>query len=231
MTRNTISAIDKNESLGKGTKNGPESSDLRPLVSAARDKALFDDSLLGSSVGQRTRRTQATLLSFVLQLLLLGFLLLLSLWFTEVLPKQQLLTLLEAPPPPPPPPPPAVSHASPPKVLKVASNIANGQLRTPTRIPAKVQVFKEDDAPPPLATTAGVVGGIPGGIAGGQLDGVIGGIINSSANVASPTLPKPAASAQRVRVSQGVVEGLLINRVEPTYPPVAQNARIQVLWY
>src|SRR5262249_903953 len=76
-------------------------------------------------------------------------------------------------------------------------------------------------------TTAGVVGGVPGGIAGGQLDGVMGGIINSSANVASPTLPKPAASAQRVRVSQGVVEGLLINRVEPTYPPVARNVRIQ----
>jgi periplasmic protein TonB len=200
---------------------------MRPVASVARDKALFTDSLLDSTVRQRARRTWSTILSFVLEFVVVGFVLLLPLWFTEALPKQQLLTLLEAPPPPPPPPP-AAAPTPRVKVVKVTSNIAEGRLRTPTRIPAKVQVIKEDDAPPPDTTAAGVVGGVPGGIAGGQLNGVIGGIIGSSANVAAaPTLPKPAPTPQRVRLSQGVVQGLLINRIEPTYPPVARDAHIQ----
>jgi periplasmic protein TonB len=199
-----------------------------PLASAAPDKALFEGSLLDSSAAQRKRRTWATLLSFVLQLFLIGLLLLLPLWFTDVLPKQQLLTLLEAPPPPPPPPPPAASTPSAAKVVKVTSNIANGRLRTPSRIPSKVQMIKEDEAPPPVATSGGVAGGVPGGIPGGQLDGVIGGIISSSASLAAvPRLSQPAPAVQRVRVSQGVTKGLLIYRVEPAYPPLAKQARIQ----
>ena len=200
---------------------------IGPLASAAPDKVLFEDSLLDSSVAQRKRRTWATLLSLVLQLFLIGLLLLLPLWFTDVLPKQQLLVFLEAPPPPPPPPPPAASTPSP-KVVKVTSNIANGRLRTPNRIPAKVQMVKEDDAPAPVATTGGMVGGVPGGIPGGQLGGVIGGIISSSSSLAAvPRLSQPAPAVQRVRVSQGVTKGLLIYRVEPAYPPLAKQARIQ----
>ena len=63
---------------------------------------------------------------------------------------------------------------------------------------------------------------------GGQLGGVIGGIISSSSSLTA--VPKLASKSvmpvQRVRVSQGVVKGLLTNRVEPTYPPVAREARI-----
>ena len=81
--------------------------------------------------------------------LLVGVLILIPLWFTDVLPKQQLLTFLEAPPPPPPPPPAAAPAPKAVRVVKVASEIADGHLRTPGRIPAKVQMIKEDDAPPP----------------------------------------------------------------------------------
>ena len=139
---------------------------------------------------------------------------------------QQVLIFLEAPPPPaPPPPPPAPSHASV-KTVRADSDIANGRLRTPSRVPAKVQIIQEDDAAPPVAITGGVVGGVPGGTPGGQLGGVIGGIIGSSSSISAvPALPKPPA--QRVRVSQGVINGLLVNRVEPAYPVLAQQARIQ----
>ena len=219
MTTNTIRPFVNNEFENNTTKALDSST--------AHDNGIFGTILLASSVGQRNRRTWATATSFLLQFLLIGFLLLLPLWFTEALPKQQLLTFLEAPPPPPPPPPPPASPA-PVKIAKVASNIANGQLRTPSRIPAKVRMIKEDDAPPPVAITGGVVGGVPGGIPGGQLGGVIGGIISSSSSVAAiPTLSKPVPTVQRVRVSQGVIDGLLINRIEPTYPPLAQQARIQ----
>jgi periplasmic protein TonB len=192
-------------------------------VAVARQQSLFQDVLLESSGGQRQRRTWATLLSFLLEAVLLSVLVLIPLWFTDVLPKQQLLTFLETPPPPPPPPAAPAPTAA--RVVKVSSDIANGQLRTPSRIPEKIQLIKEDDAPPP-AVLSGVVGGVPGGIPGGQLGGVIGGIISSTSTVAAaPTLTKP--TQQRVRVSQGVSRGLLLDRVEPTYPPVARAAHIQ----
>ena len=228
MTRTTISTTENDESIGRIRRSALEPLTVRPVASAARGKVLFEDSLLDSSVAQRKRRTLSTLLSFVLQFFLIGLLLLLPLWFTDVLPKQQLLIFLEVPPPPPPPPPPAASAPSAAKVVKVTSNIANGRLRTPSRIPARVQMIKEDDAPPPVPTTGGVIGGVPGGIPGGQLDGVIGGIISSSSSPATvPALSKPVPTVQRVRVSPGVIKGLLIYRVEPAYPPLAQLARIQ----
>ena len=228
VTTNTILTTENDQSIGSTRRSGLEPLTVGPIVSAVRDRVLFEDILLDSSAAQRKRRTWPTLLSFVLQLFLIGLLLLLPLWFTDVLPKQQLLVFLEAPPPPPPPPPPAASTPSAAKVVKVTSNIANGRLRTPSRIPSKVQMIKEDDAPPPVATTGGVVGGVPGGIPGGQLDGVIGGIISSSSSLAAvPRLSPPAPAVQRVRVSQGVTKGLLIYRVEPAYPPLAKQARIQ----
>ena len=234
MTRNTMSAVENNQSITKSEEITIPKDPLRPvairaLASAAGDKALFEDSLLDSTIVQRKRRTWATGLSFALQIFFIGFLLLLPLWFTDALPKQQLLTLLEAPPPPPPPPPPAASTPPTPKVVKVTSNIANGRLRTPSRIPSKVQMIEEEEAPPPLVTAGGVVGGVPGGIPGGQLDGVIGGIISSSSRpVAVPSLSKPVVPpVQRVRVSQGVIKGLLLYRVEPAYPPLAKQARVQ----
>jgi len=225
---NTHAVVEDEKRVETAGKERSRPATMGPLASAAPDKVLFEGSLLDSSVAQRKRRTWATLLSFVLQLFLIGLLLLLPLWFTDVLPKQELLTFLQAPPPPPPPPPPAASNPSAAKVVKVTSNIANGRLHTPSRIPSKVQMIKEDDAPPPVATTGGVVGGVPGGIPGGQLGGVIGGIIGSSSSLAAaPALSKPVPAVQRVRISQGVIQGLLIFRIEPTYPPLAQQARIQ----
>ena len=53
---------------------------------------------------------------------------------------------------------------------------------------------------------------------GGVLGGVIGNI---------PSAVPKAATPQRVRVSQGVSQGLLIHKVQPAYPPLARQARIQ----
>ena len=182
---------------------------------------MFEDSLIESGGRLRTKRGITTTLSFVLQVALVGVLVLLPLIFTEALPKQQLMTFLVAPPPPPPPPPPPA--AAPVKVVKqIQSDIINGQLRTPTKIPEKVQMIKEEEAPPPEMSSAGVVGGVPGGVPGGQMGGVIGGIISST-----PVAVPKVATPQRVRVSLGVSQGLLIKKVQPQYPPLARQARIQ----
>jgi protein TonB len=180
---------------------------------------MFEDSLLESGGRLKTRRGRTTTFAIILEIGLIGIMVLLPLIFTEALPKQQLLTFLVAPPPPPPPPPPA---AAPVKIVKqIQTDIVNGALRTPTKIPQKIQMIKEDEAPPAMAS-AGVVGGVPGGIPGGQMGGVIGGIISST-----PVAVPKVATPQRVRVSQGVSQGLLVRKVNPTYPPLARQARIQ----
>jgi|SwirhisoilCB2_FD_contig_121_340761_length_1620_multi_4_in_0_out_0_2 periplasmic protein TonB len=182
---------------------------------------MFEDSLIESGGRIKGKRGATTMLSFILQICLLGVLVLIPLIYTEALPKQQLMTFLVAPPPPPPPPPPPA--AAPVKIVKpVQTDIVNGQLRTPTKIPEKVQMIKEEDTPPPSAS--GVVGGVPGGVPGGSMGGVIGGIIGATASTGA--VPK-AVTPQRVRVSQGVSQGLLIHEVRPAYPPLARQARIQ----
>ena len=181
---------------------------------------MFEDSLIESGGRLKTKRGLTTFLSFGLQMLLVGVLVLVPLLFTEALPKTQLMTFLVAPPPPPPPPPPPAAAQI--KVVKIIqTDIINGQLRTPTKIPEKIQMIKEEEAPPPVSTMAGVVGGVPGA-AGGQMGGVIGGIINST-----PIAVPRVATPQRVRVSQGVTQGLLLRKIQPTYPPLARQARIQ----
>src|SRR5271168_1844219 len=180
---------------------------------------MFEDSLIESGRKLKTKRGMTTTLSFVFQMVLVGILVLIPLLFTEALPKTQLMTFLVAPPPPPPPPPPPAAAI---KIVKqVQTDIVNGELRTPTKIPQKVQMIKEDEAPPVMASS-GVVGGVPGGIPGGQMGGVIGGIISST-----PVAVPKVATPQRVRVSQGVSAGLLVRKVNPNYPPLARQARIQ----
>jgi len=174
---------------------------------------MFEDSLVESSGKLKTRRGLTTTLSFVLQLVALGVMILIPLIYTEALPKGQLTTFLVAPPPPPPPPPPAAAvpvH----RVVEVNDTV----LRQPTKIPQKVAVIKDEE--PPQAA-AGVMGGVPGGVPGGSMGGVIGGIIGSAKN----NLPT-VATPDRVRVSSGVASGNLVNKVQPVYPPIARTNRI-----
>ena len=181
---------------------------------------MFEDSLIESGGRLKTKRGATTMVSFLFQVMLIGLLVLVPLLFTEALPKTQLMTFLVAPPPPPPPPPPPA--AAPIKVVKqIQTDIINGQLRTPTKIPEKVQMIKEEEAPPPMPST-GVVGGVPGGVPGGSMGGVMGSILGST-----PVAVPRVATPQRVRVSQGVTSGLLIRKIQPAYPPLARQARIQ----
>jgi protein TonB len=180
---------------------------------------MFEDSLVESGGKLKTKRGATTIIAFILEVLFLFVLVLLPLIFTEALPTKQLMTMLTAPPPPPPPPPPPA--AAPVIVKKIQSELDNGQLRTPTAIPKKIQMIKEDE-PPPSTGPAGVVGGVPGGVPGGAMGGVLGSVMSSV-----PTAVPKAATPQRVRVSQGVSQGLLVHKVQPQYPPLARQARIQ----
>jgi len=187
-------------------------------------RPMFADSVLEFGV-QRKRKFLATGTSFALNCLAIMLMLAVPLMFTEELPKAQLLTFLVAPPPPPQPPPPA---AAPVRVVHQIETdmLNNGALRTPTKIPQKIQMIKEDEAPPPMNAGGGVVGGVPGGIPGGQLGGVIGSVISSTSSLAAVPRFVPATPT-RIRISQGVTRGLLIHREEPIYPALARAARVQ----
>lgn len=188
------------------------------LPSRGPQPEFFASVLVESDSPERRRRGMATTVSFIMECVALGFLLIIPLMFTEALPTPQLLTFLAAPPPPPPPAPPV------PPVTRVVQTdmLNNGQLRTPTRIPKKVEIVREEEAPPPAM--AGVVGGVPGGVPGGQLGGVIGGIISSSQNSLA-AVPK-LETQKRVRISQGVTQGLVVTKTAPVYPSIALAARI-----
>jgi protein TonB len=201
-------------------KQGIAQMEPAPLPApVAATRVMFSDSLLESGSPEMQRRTWSTTVSFLFQCVLIGTLVIVPLMFTEALPDAQFLTILVAPPPPPPPPPPAAQVVT--KIIQT-DVLKTGQLRTPTRIPRKIEMIKEDEAPPPAAV--GVVGGVPGGIPGGQLNGVIGGIISSSNRAIAPMA---AIMPKRVRVSQGVIQGQCIRRVEPVYPKIALSAHVQ----
>jgi protein TonB len=181
---------------------------------------MFEDSLIESGGKLKTKRGRTSFVAFLIEAMIVGVMILIPLIFTEALPKAMQTTFLVAPPPPPPPPPPAAAVV---KIVKVIqTDIVNGELRTPTKIPQKVQMIKEDEAPPPAMASTGVVGGVPGGVPGGSMGGVIGSVLSST-----PTVAPKIAAPTRVRVSSGVVSGLLVKKVNPNYPPLARQARIQ----
>ncbi len=173
---------------------------------------MFEDSLVESSGRLKTKRGMTTVFSFGVQFAIIGVLILLPLIYTEALPRASLTTFLVAPPPPPPPPPPPATVV----IKHVQSNIVEGALRTPTKIPNKVVKIVEEDTPAPSTSM-----GVPGGVAGGVPGGVMGSVLS-----AMNTPPPKVAAPQKIRVSSGVATGLLINKVTPQYPPIARAARI-----
>jgi periplasmic protein TonB len=174
----------------------------------------------------KTNKTWTVLLSFVLQILIVGIAILIPMIYFDALPKSQLTSFLVAPPPPPPPPPPPA--ATPPKVIKIIPRQFDaGRLMAPKVIPKQIAMIKEEELPPPSA--GGVVGGVPGGVPGGAVGGVIGGIIGSVPTAAPPPPPPPKerpVTPQRIRVGGNVQAAKLIRQPKPIYPALAKQARI-----
>jgi protein TonB len=179
---------------------------------------MFEDSLVESTGKLRSGRTKyTTVLSFLIQCALIGVLVLIPLIYTEALPAKAMLTTLVAPPPPPPPPPPPTPQVV---VKKVSTDIIDGALRTPTKIPDKIKKIVEEEAPPPVTSSnMGVIGGV--GTPGGSPGGVLGGVL-ASANSAAPRI-----EVKKLRVSAGVQASKLISQPKPMYPPIAKQARVQ----
>jgi periplasmic protein TonB len=182
---------------------------------------MFEEMVVSSAKGKKTNKPWTVFISMVLQVFLLAVLILIPLIYTEALPKTLMSSILLAPPPPPPPPPPPapvqVVHVKPTAHLMEA-----GKLVAPKAIPKDIKIIKEEEAPPDVG--AGMVGGVPGGVAGGSMGGVIGGVIGGASSTAAP--PPPKVTPKRITVGGNVQAAHLVNRVQPTYPPLARQTRI-----
>ncbi len=190
---------------------------------------MFEQSFV-EGVG-KTNKGWAVILSFLLQCLGMGILILIPLVYYDALPKTQLTSFLVAPPPPPPPPPPPAAVVQPKVVKVIPRQFDAGRLMAPKSIPKQIVQIKEEELPPPSGAV-GVVGGVPGGVPGGTPGGVIGGILSSVPSAAPPPPPPPVKQeapkpVQRIRVGGNVQQANLIKKVTPVYPPLAKQARIQ----
>jgi protein TonB len=177
---------------------------------------MFADSLLDSAWADHSRRGWTTLLSFALQGVAAGVLLFLPLFYTQALPQFQLMARLVAPTPPPAPPP-----TGPMGNARVnPSNLSlDGHVIAPRFVPREIATVDEPSAPPAIDISGpGVFGGT-----GTDRNGVLHSI---ESGIGAVVPPPPAISAHPPRVSR-MMEGNLIYRLQPQYPPLARQARIQ----
>jgi len=180
---------------------------------------MFNDLVISGVNSTKTNKSWTVVVSTIVQAAILGILILIPLIYTEALPKGMLTTFIVPPPPPPPPPPPAAAIQ---RIVKpVVHLIKNGQMMAPTVIPKKIEMIKEEAAPPDVGVSGGVVGGVAGGSMGGVLGGIIGGVGGA------PPPPPPPKSNRPLRVGGNVQQANLLRQVTPIYPPIAKTAHIQ----
>jgi protein TonB len=89
----------------------------------------------------------------------------------------------------------------------------NNQLTAPTKIPKNIAMVTEKEAPP---SNFGVAGSM-----GGSDSGVMGSIFGSGSG---PQVK--AAPPKKVNISAGVAVGMLLQKTQPIYPPIAKAARV-----
>jgi len=178
---------------------------------------MFADSMLETSWAQRSRRSWTTLTSFALEAMVIGLLLLLPLWKTVGLPAPHTLStpITLGSPQPAAPQTPRGGHASPTPINSVRPIFV-----APGRIPRTISTTSGPAAPE--APDAGQVGipvlGLPGGGEGLSPSLIIG---------TRPVMPVRAVPTVRVIRTSSILEGNLIRRVQPEYPPLAKSIHLQ----
>lgn len=182
---------------------------------------MFEDSLFATNAKPARRRGMATVVSFGLQAVILGVLVLVPLIYTDAVPLGNLKSWVEIPLPPGPrqPPPPQPPHHRPRQ--PIASNYDGMTLLQPNRIPDRVNNDPEPVSPVPtgpyVPDTAGPTG---------NGSHIFDSILASNMRPAPPPPPTPSVR-HTVPVSGGVIEGLLIHKITPIYPALARQMRLQ----
>jgi protein TonB len=90
----------------------------------------------------------------------------------------------------------------------------NNQLTAPTRIPHDIKIVTEREAP---VASFSVAGSDFGGT-----NGAMGSLFGDAAKT-----QVKAAPPKVVKISSGVMAGMVLLKTQPTYPPIARAARVQ----
>ena len=176
---------------------------------------MFADSWCESASTNRSRRAWTTVASFGAQALAVGALLTLPFWYTQSLPQLRLMIEYVATPPGPPP---AVQHTR--TDAASTSNIRGHVLITPPNISSVIEIPNQTEVPPAPDLPAGY--GVPSGTDDSRTRSSVLGSVGVGVNTVA--LPPPVAS--QLRPSR-MMEGNLIYRLQPMYPLLARQARIQ----
>lgn len=177
---------------------------------------MFADFSADSDWSGDSHRGWTTLISFALQALAVGCLLLLPLLYTEGLPKLALLAPLLTPAPALSAPPEQVRHN---QSSAAQSNLMGSRLVAPPEIPHDVSMLTETEPPPPMIDPGAV--GVRHGFGDAHVQGVIDSVLGSNL-----VLPPARPVVHHPPVSH-MMEGNLIYRVQPRYPALAIQARVQ----
>ncbi len=126
--------------------------------------------------------------------------------------------LAPTPPPPPPPPPPAKKRTRSKRTTRIKPvqarvTIQPGQLVAPVEIPDEIAEEELSD----IGIEGGVVGGVEGGVVGGVLGGVVGGVLGGVVG----EVEAPVRAGGEIRAPR------LVRRVDPLYPEIARQARVE----
>jgi periplasmic protein TonB len=188
-------------------------------VSTGNQTDHFLHALLATPVSEKKPRKPLKLvISLLLHAAVLAALVMLPLYFSQVLDvKAYQQTMLVAPPAPAPPPAPLqrIVHA-----VQTPHIAATSQLAAPTVVPKTVAAVK--DAPPADQLAASLSGTSPDGVLGGVLGG------SGTGPAAPPPATAPASSTPKVvRVGGDVKAPALLQSVSPHYPSIARAAHVE----
>jgi protein TonB len=171
---------------------------------------MFHEVVCESAWANRSHRAWTTIASFTAQALAVGLLLVLPLIYPQGLPRLALTEYLIAPTAP-------AGRLPAPEVRAQpshagASNLSGHSLVTPREIPSAIAQLNESAVPPAPDLPAG--NWVPGGTG---TPGARNPVIDSIGNGFSSIAPRPSHA----------MEANLIRRVQPDYPTLARQARIQ----
>jgi protein TonB len=174
---------------------------------------MFEDSTFESTGRIKTRSRRWMIATSTINGSILLALILIPLVFPNALPQQVMPYLMVAPAAPTSPPAQAVRQQ--PHANRDLSEISDGHIVVPSRIPAVIRMMNEPEAP--FASSALTMEQGPGVPGGGE--NPFGG--RRAVAVVHPDNTGP------VRVSSMIVSGLLIHKTIPEYPPIPRAMRVE----
>jgi periplasmic protein TonB len=190
-----------------------------------RRRAMFE-LFTGDHRRAAHRGSIPALITTVAHVIVLGVVLVVPILYVSAnspdVPRVMAFSVPAVPPPPPPPPPPApASQTAKPKVTKLVPALS------PRAAPVEAPQEIVEETPVDPGSEEGVPGGVEGGVPGGVVGGVPGGLITNLPPPPPPPPPPVPVTREPVRIGGELKAPALIERVEPRYPVLAVQAKVQ----